>query len=88
MDDILLTGYNLHLITTIKDQLHKEFSIKDSGSLNYYLGIEFLRSSQGIQITQRKYALALLHDADLHNSKPVSNQLMVLYWMTHPPIED
>ncbi|GJR91539.1 uncharacterized mitochondrial protein-like protein [Tanacetum coccineum] len=64
VDDILLTGNNLELIKHIKQQLDEAFSIKDLGNLNYYLGIEFLRNAKGITMTQRKYALELLHNGD------------------------
>nr|GEV75433.1 cysteine-rich RLK (receptor-like protein kinase) 8 [Tanacetum cinerariifolium] len=52
--DILLTGNNLKLINHIQHQLDVAFSIKDLGSLNYYMGIEFLRNDKGITMTQRK----------------------------------
>nr|GEV72648.1 reverse transcriptase, RNA-dependent DNA polymerase, Gag-polypeptide of LTR copia-type [Tanacetum cinerariifolium] len=42
--DILFTGNNLKLINHIKHQLDITCNIKDLGSLNYYLGIEFLRN--------------------------------------------
>ncbi|GJZ43262.1 cysteine-rich receptor-like protein kinase 8 [Tanacetum coccineum] len=71
VDDILLIGNNLKLINHIKHQLDVAFSIKDFGSLNYYLGIEFLRNDKGITMTQRKYALELLHSADVLDLKPL-----------------
>lgn len=40
--------------------LTKEFEIKDLGQLQYFLGIEVVRSRQGIFISQRKYTLDLL----------------------------
>ncbi|GJT48236.1 retrovirus-related pol polyprotein from transposon TNT 1-94 [Tanacetum coccineum] len=61
VDDILLTGNNTHLITYFKQQLDEQFNIKDLGNINYYLGIEFLRNKQGVTMTQKKYALALIH---------------------------
>ncbi|GKA36962.1 uncharacterized mitochondrial protein-like protein [Tanacetum coccineum] len=70
VDDILLTGNNLKLINHIKHQLDVAFSIKDLGSLNYYLGIEYLRNDKGITMTQWKYALELLHSADVLDLKP------------------
>ncbi|GJS39232.1 retrovirus-related pol polyprotein from transposon TNT 1-94 [Tanacetum coccineum] len=48
VDDILLAGNNFTLVSKIKDQLHHTFSIKDLDALHYYLGIEFLRNSNGI----------------------------------------
>ncbi|GJT04378.1 cysteine-rich receptor-like protein kinase 8 [Tanacetum coccineum] len=70
VDDILLTGNNLNLINHIKKQLDEAFIIKDLGNLNYYLGIEFLRSAKGITMTQRKYVIELLSSAEVLDLKP------------------
>ncbi|GJY12933.1 uncharacterized mitochondrial protein-like protein [Tanacetum coccineum] len=70
VDDILLARNNTTLINHFKQQLDSKFNIKDLENLNYYLGIEFLRNKNGITITQRKYALELLHTAGILNVKP------------------
>nr|GEX12930.1 retrovirus-related Pol polyprotein from transposon TNT 1-94 [Tanacetum cinerariifolium] len=44
--------------------------IKDLGPIHYYLGIEFLRNSSGLIMSQRKYALKLIQSAGLLNVKP------------------
>ncbi|MDV3192372.1 MAG: reverse transcriptase domain-containing protein, partial [Candidatus Phytoplasma australasiaticum] len=49
---------------------HSHFKIKDLGELKYFLGIEFLRSSKGIVMNQRKYALELIAEAGLGTVKP------------------
>ncbi|GJV77004.1 retrovirus-related pol polyprotein from transposon TNT 1-94 [Tanacetum coccineum] len=49
--------------------------IKDLGPLHYYLGIEFLRNSSGLSMTQRKYALELLECADVLDSKPIATPM-------------
>ncbi|PWA59979.1 serpin [Artemisia annua] len=54
VDGIILAGNNQSVINTIKQQLNQAFRIKDLGPLHYYLGIEFLRNSDGIAMTQRK----------------------------------
>ncbi|GJW26622.1 retrovirus-related pol polyprotein from transposon RE1 [Tanacetum coccineum] len=48
VDDILLTGNDKSLIQSIKQQLDQQFSIKDLGSLHYYLGIKILQNSKGL----------------------------------------
>nr|GEX58364.1 hypothetical protein [Tanacetum cinerariifolium] len=68
--DILITGKSLSLINSIKEQLHQTFSIKDLGPIHYYLGIEFLRNSFGLIMSQRKYGLELIQSACLLNVKP------------------
>ncbi|GJR75534.1 uncharacterized mitochondrial protein-like protein [Tanacetum coccineum] len=70
VDDILLTGNNTTLIHHFKQELDKTFNIKDLGQLNYYLGIEFLRNSKGITMSQMKYALELLQSLKVIEIKP------------------
>ncbi|GJX10119.1 uncharacterized mitochondrial protein-like protein [Tanacetum coccineum] len=71
VDDILLTGSDKTMIQSIKHQLDQQFSIKDLGSLHYYLGIEILHNSKGLVMSHIKYALdLLLQCADVLNHKP------------------
>lgn len=70
VDDLLITGNCTELITETKLTLHSHFKIKDSGELKYFLGIEFLRSTEGIVMNQRKYALELVAEAGLGNARP------------------
>ncbi|GKE39237.1 ribonuclease H-like domain-containing protein [Tanacetum coccineum] len=50
--------------------LHKEFDMIDLGALNYFLGISVDRSSTGLFLSQRKYALQLLERAHMVNCNP------------------
>ena len=70
VDDILLTGNDLHEIKMLKTHLLKRFFIKDLGELKYFLGIEFSRSKKGIFMSQRKYALDILQETGLTGVKP------------------
>jgi hypothetical protein len=45
--------------------LHSEFAVKDLGSLSYFLGIEVSPVDKGLILTQKKYALDLLHRASM-----------------------
>lgn len=71
MDDLLVTGNLLSNIHSVKDDLHKAFTIKDLGSLSYFLGIEVSRTASGILLNQRKYILDLLVDTGLESCNPV-----------------
>ena len=71
VDDMLITGDNLQLITQLKAHLHKWFQMKDLGELRYFLGLEITRSKHGIYLSQRKYVMNLLKDSGMHNFRPV-----------------
>ncbi|GJT65879.1 retrovirus-related pol polyprotein from transposon RE1 [Tanacetum coccineum] len=75
VDDILLAGNHQPTITSIKQQLYNQFSIRDLGPLHYYLGIEVLRNAHGLVMSQRKYALELLKCGNVLNAKPISTPL-------------
>ena len=70
VDDLLVTGNNIEEIDQIKSSLHQKFTIKDLGNLKYFLGIEVLRTDEGIQLNQRKYILDLLADSNLTDCNP------------------
>ena len=46
--------------------------MKDLGPLKYFLGIEVSRSSEGIFLSQRKYALDLLQETGMSACQPVN----------------
>ncbi|XP_038683083.1 uncharacterized mitochondrial protein AtMg00810-like [Tripterygium wilfordii] len=70
---MVLGGTSNTLIQSIKDHLHSCFKIKDLGSLKYFLGLEITRSNSGLMVTQRKYALDLLHDSNFLDAKPLAS---------------
>ncbi|KAL0641362.1 hypothetical protein Bca4012_102813 [Brassica carinata] len=64
VDDIIITGSDKVGIQETKDYLKSVFEIKDLGEMKYFLGIEICRSKEGLFMSQRKYTLDLLKDAD------------------------
>lgn len=48
VDDLRITGDDLQLIHDTKTVLKNSFKIKDLGELEYFLWIEFARSTVGI----------------------------------------
>lgn len=62
------------MLTTSLSLLHMylatKFLLKDLGALRYFLGIEVTRSSKGIYLSQRKYALDILKDTRLVDAQP------------------
>ena len=71
VDDIIITGDDLSGIQELKDFLSQQFEMKDLGHLSYFLGLEITHSTDGLYITQAKYASDLLSQAGLTDSKTV-----------------
>ncbi|KAK9070135.1 hypothetical protein SSX86_010535 [Deinandra increscens subsp. villosa] len=72
VDDILLTGNNSAEILALKNYLNDTFKIKDLGFLNYFLGIELIKVSNGLIMSQRAFAHSLLKEFDALSLSPVS----------------
>ncbi|XP_060169347.1 uncharacterized mitochondrial protein AtMg00810-like [Lycium barbarum] len=79
VDDIIITGSSDELITDILTSLAKEFSMKDLGSLQFFLGTEVQYFKGGIHRSQRKYAAELLKKTDMALAKSVSTPLAQKY---------
>src|SRR6266508_282176 len=75
VDDMVITGNDGQEITRLKENLMKEFEVKDLGQLRYFLGIEIARSPKGIVLSQRKYTLDLLNETGMLGSRPPSNPI-------------
>lgn len=65
VDDLMITGSNHQLLSSTRQDIQMKFKRKDLGELKFFLGIEFSRSSKGILMIQRKYALELISDFGL-----------------------
>ena len=68
---MIITGDDLNGIQELKVFLNQQFEMKDLGNLSYFLGLEITYSTDGLHITQAKYASELLSRAGLTNSKTV-----------------
>ena len=71
VDDMIITGDDLIGIQELKDFLSQQFEMKDLGHLSYFLDLEVTHSTDGLYITQAKYASELLSRAGLIDSKTV-----------------
>ncbi|XP_039001337.1 uncharacterized mitochondrial protein AtMg00810-like [Hibiscus syriacus] len=69
VDDLLITGSSEKLIAELKHILNKNFKMKDLGELKCFLGLEVLRSKEGIVLNQRKYALEFIEETGVGGAK-------------------
>ncbi|GKC25326.1 uncharacterized mitochondrial protein-like protein [Tanacetum coccineum] len=70
VDDIVVTGNNLDEVNKVKEFLKNNFMIKDLGELKCFLGIEVIKTNDGICLSQRKYCLEILFKYGLLACKP------------------
>lgn len=70
VDDMIIIGDDKEEIKNLKENLSKEFEMKDLGVLKYFLRIEVLRSEQGIFSRQKKYVIDLFTETGLLECKP------------------
>ena len=75
VDDFILTGDEL-LILSCKDDLAKEFEMKDLGLLHYFLGLEIWQRNGRLFVSQGKYAMEILEKFNMHGCKPVDTPLL------------
>ena len=71
VNDMIITSDDLSGIQELKDFLSRQFEMKDLGHLSYFLGLKITHSTDGLYITQAKYASELLSRAGLINSKTI-----------------
>ncbi|KAF5462652.1 hypothetical protein F2P56_018640 [Juglans regia] len=82
VDDIVITRSHKTLIDNFIEKLRQEFSMKDLGNLNYFLGLEVTHSETGIFLSQMKYARDILLRANLLDSKPIATPMVVSTHLT------
>lgn len=70
VDDIILTGSDSTLLSSIISQLDQAFTIKDLGTLSYFLGVKATTTSAGFHLSQSSYISDLLIKAKMQDAKP------------------
>ena len=76
VDDMIITGDDAEEIQNLKENLFREFEMKDLGALKYFLGIEVLRSKHGIFLRQKKYVLDMLAETGLLDCKSAETPMV------------
>jgi len=72
VDDIVIASTSEAAAAQLTEELDQRFKLRDLGDLKYFLGLEVARTTAGISICQRKYALELLQSTGMLACKPVS----------------
>ena len=75
VDDLIIFGNSSAAIKAFKEYLCSCFHMKDLGALKFFLGIEVARSSKGLFLSQRKYALDIITHTGLLGSKPAASPI-------------
>ncbi|RVW92416.1 Retrovirus-related Pol polyprotein from transposon RE1 [Vitis vinifera] len=75
VDDMVVTGNDPEERKALQNYLSREFEMKDLGPLKYFLGIEVSRSSEGIFLSKKKYALDLLQETGMSGCQPVNTPI-------------
>jgi hypothetical protein len=75
VDDIIVASSSPKVVDAILADLKANFTLKDLGSLHYFLGIEVRPVSDGLLLTQQKYASDLLHRVGMMMCKEVTTPL-------------
>ncbi|XP_019108185.2 uncharacterized mitochondrial protein AtMg00810-like [Beta vulgaris subsp. vulgaris] len=70
VNDIILTASSDALRQSIMTRLSYEFSMKDLGSLKYFLGVSVTRHEGGLLLSQCKYAQEIIDHAGMISCKP------------------
>jgi hypothetical protein len=78
VDDIIVTSSSPSVIGALLSDLKTDFALKDLEDLHYFLGIEVKHVSDGILLTQEKYATDLLRRVGMLSCKPVPTPMATL----------
>ncbi|TYJ97534.1 putative mitochondrial protein [Cucumis melo var. makuwa] len=72
---MIITDNDPQTISDLQHYLGQHFETKDLGSLNYFLGLEVSRRSDGYLLSQAKYASDLLARSGITDSNTASTPL-------------
>lgn len=65
VNDILLIRPNTGCIKSLIHDLNTQFSLKNLGEINFFLGIEAFRNNRGLHFCQAKYTTKLLEKTQM-----------------------
>lgn len=77
VDDLIYTGDNISMMREFKKSMEAEFDMSDLGKMRYFMGIEVLRTSEEIHISQSRYALEILKRFYMDGCNAVCNPMVL-----------
>uniref|UniRef100_A0A5B7B4M6 Retrovirus-related Pol polyprotein from transposon TNT 1-94 n=1 Tax=Davidia involucrata TaxID=16924 RepID=A0A5B7B4M6_DAVIN len=77
VDDLVFTSNNESTIKEFKNEMMKRYEMSDMGLLHHFLGIEIYQNEDGVFISQKKYAEAILKKFGMSGCKPMATPLVV-----------
>jgi len=75
VDDLICTSNDEGMLVKFKNSMKLEFDMTDLGMMKYFLGVESLQNSEGIYISQKKYAKKVLEKFKMEKSNSVKNPI-------------
>lgn len=75
VDDIIVASSSPQATKALLKDLEKDFALKDLGDLHYFLGIEVKKNSQGLVLSQERYATEVLKRVGMAKCKPTNTPL-------------
>ncbi|GKV26434.1 hypothetical protein SLEP1_g35734 [Rubroshorea leprosula] len=83
VDDIFITNNNTSFISYLINKLGEKFSLKDLGELNLFLGVEAIKTSAGLFLSQHRYINDLLQKSKMDGAKTVATPMSSLSLSPH-----
>lgn len=75
VDDIIVASSSQDVVSSLLHDLKMDFALKDLGDLNYFLGIEVKKISDGLVLSQDKYTHDILKRMGMSTCKPAPTPL-------------
>lgn len=76
VDDLIFTGNDGDMFRRFKESMKKEFDMTDLGKMRYFLGVEVMQNSDGIFMSQRKYAKEVLERFGMKHCNSAYNPIV------------
>jgi len=75
VDKILITCSKPSEIPLLLDALNDDFAVKDLGPINFFVGIEVIKSASSCFLSQQRYILDILKRTNMTDAKPVNSPM-------------